>query len=255
MIQLTALALLLQAPAQETLLRAVPEDTAALVYCADPVGFLDRARQNDWVRLFSSDRGEPMLEDLERELTPWIGRSVQRPLRVAVELHGPTFFFQSPSLSGLVTLPPTNRDALVGAMRGWMESRFEPAVPPVPAPIPTGTLLLSRPPSSDAGVSFQRPAAMLDHPELLGLFVGSDVESLSAGVKDLIAAIATESRPTIAEQFLAERTRHEASRSRGLRRLRTPRPTRPTDAWKLPPRAVPSIRGDSWVWRRTLGCT
>jgi hypothetical protein len=124
---LTCLPLLFQSPTAPDLLAAIPEESFMLTYCADPVGFVERARQNDWVRLFASERGEPLLGDLGDLLEPATGRGLHRPLRVALELFGPTYYFHAPSLSGLVTQPPPTRDSLAEAMRAWLRGRGDAA--------------------------------------------------------------------------------------------------------------------------------
>ena len=194
------------APAEGSLLAAVPQDAYVLMHCRDVAGLRDRAELNDWYRLLGSSQGEPLLSELANEFRSGTHSDLDQLLAMAGALEGEIVFFDTQTVAGFVAEPPARRAELTDLMRNWMP-KSDTAARTIQ--LEGGTVELVAWPDELDGWSGRAGhfAAFVDHPQALAIYSGDDSEAVMAalteGITGLVNGGVAERRAPLVSSYLA----------------------------------------------------
>lgn len=186
----------------ESILSLVPDDSVAIAHCEDAAALRSRAEYNEWYRLLASKDGAPLLDGLAREFRSGTDTDLHELLAVAKHLTGECALFVTPQVVGFVTVPPPDRAALIASMRDWLP---DPAADAVSKPLRIGGAqveMIAWRAEDNYGWTARKGhfAALVDHPNVLGLFSGDDIEVLSSTIAASLAGQGDEHRaPVVSE--------------------------------------------------------
>ena len=182
-------------PQSPSLLAAVPDDATVVARCAD-VGLLrDRMERNRWAQFLQTRTGNDLL------LALLLGGSSSdefgKMAEIGSALHGECVMFSSEAVTGFLTTPPTNAQALKAAMQAWMPENSEEYNHASQMMFGAQVDVLAR--SGHA-------AAFVHHPVAFGLFTASNGEGLLAGLKSSLSGLATDHRSPAVHALEARRS-------------------------------------------------
>ncbi len=181
-------------PDDPALLAAVPDDAYALVYVEDAGALRSRAERNDWVAIYRTVEGEPVVRDFERELERGTGRNFEGLVELLLELDGEALFFATDDVSGFLAEAPGDRAALVNALTGWMSEAPQRTLEVADGQVQLGTWRDGR------------SLAFFDHPRALGLYSGSTPEVILGTLATSIGGLVEgEHRAPLVDAFLGAR--------------------------------------------------
>jgi len=204
----TLTALSAPAPAQDAdLLALVPEGSFALAHCNDFAALRSRAERNDWYRLLSSKNGASLMNEFAREFQTETDTDMLELLAIGKQLHGESALFLTRQVAGFVTTPPADRAALLNSMREWMPDAAEGA-PTRSIEIDGAQVEVVAWRDNDAyGWTARKGhfAALVDHPNVLGLFSGDDADVLAQTISISLAGHGSTDRATVVTKFQASR--------------------------------------------------
>lgn len=190
------------APAEGSLLAAVPENAYALAHCRDIAGLRARAERNDWYRLLGSAHGEPLLDELARELHSQTRSEMDDLMTVADALRGEVVFFDTGEVAGFLSEPQANRAALAESMRGWLPEGGAAARRTLE--LAGGSVELAAWPDEIDGWDGRAGhyAAFLDHPLALALFSGDSSDAVLAALTESVAGLGSDRRAPLVSAYL-----------------------------------------------------
>ncbi|MCP3914397.1 MAG: hypothetical protein GY711_02445 [bacterium] len=200
------------------ILAAVPDEAFSVVFCRDVDGMRQRLERNDWVKVHGSRAGEPLMEAAEEGFRSLTYTDLAPSLEIAMQLRASTALFQSETVWGLVTEPPTERTALAAAMRAWLPESVtagDGQATGRTVDVLGARVELARwiGPTSDWNPREGHYAAFVDGPKMMGLFSGDDEESLLRTVRASIVGAGTDHTAPIVGGFVAAR---EGRNARGV---------------------------------------
>ncbi len=201
---------------EASILAMVPESSFMLVHCEDFAALRSRAERNDWVRLLGSKKGAPVMEEWAREFNRETDTDFDELLALGKELHGESVFFLNGPVAGFLTTASADRTSLVEAMRAWLPEAGPEAVSRIRRLGNAQVELVAWPEKEAWGWADRRGhfAALVDHPHVLGLFSGDDVDSLVATLEASLAGFGTDRRAPVVAGF--EAARAKAPRCQGI---------------------------------------
>lgn len=182
-----------------SLLSLVPEESFVIARCDDFASLRSRAERNDWVEFLGSSRGEVLLHDSAREFEVQTGTDLDELLGIANQLHGESVFFSTREVAGFVTVAPLNPASLLETMRTWLPTSGPEAVTQRLEIAGAKVEVTAWPEvkgSSDRQGHF---AALVEHPGVLGLFSGDDLESLSRVLEQSLGGFGGDRRAPVVE--------------------------------------------------------
>jgi hypothetical protein len=198
----------LSAPAPDAqLLALVPDDSFALAHCDDFAALRSRAERNDWYRLLASEHGAPLLAEFAREFQTGTDTDMLELLAVGRELRGESALFLTRQVAGFVTTPPPDRAALLNNMREWLPDAAEGA-PARSLEIAGAQVEIVAWRDNDAyGWTARKGhfAALVDHPDVLGLYSGDDAEVLAQTIAISLGRYGSPDRAPLVTKFEASR--------------------------------------------------
>jgi hypothetical protein len=179
---LLSLANIQPAPADASLLAAVPGDAHTLAHCRDFAALRARAERNDWYRLLGSSHGEPVLIDLGHEFHQQTHSDMDGLLEMASMVQGEVVAFDTGSVAGVIIDPPADRETLAGLMRGWLPGGEAAARRTLE--VKGATVELVAWPEEIDGWTGRAGhfAALVDHPSALALYSGDDSAAVMAAL-------------------------------------------------------------------------
>jgi len=185
------------APAEASLLAAVPDDAYVLVHCRDFAGLRARAERNDWYRLLASSQGEPLLNELANDFRHQTHSEMGELLALAQALEGEVVFFDTGTVAGFVTEPPASRAALASLMRDWMPVGDGAARRALELGSASVELVAWPDEPVEPGGWAGRAghfAAFVDHPQALAILSGDDSAAVMAALNQCVTGLGAERR-------------------------------------------------------------
>jgi hypothetical protein len=190
-----------------SVLSLIPTDSFALAHCEDFAALRSRAERNDWYRLLASNRGAPLLNEFAREFRSETDTDMLELLAVGKQLHGESALFLTRQVAGFVTEPPVDRAALLESMREWLPDSADGA--PARALEIAGAKVEMVAWRDEGGYGWTARkghfAALVDHPNVLGLFSGDDAEVLATTIATSLAGFGSDDRAPVVTAFEASR--------------------------------------------------
>lgn len=195
------------APAQASVLSMVPDSSFLLVRCEDFAALRSRAERNDWMRLFGSKSGAPLMEEMARDFNHETRTDFDELVAVGKQLTGESVFFVNGPVAGFLTEAPVDRQALADAMRAWLPDAGPQTVSSIQQLGDARVELVAWPEEEWYGWTDRRGhfAAFVDHPRVLGLFSGDDLDSLSATLEASLGRMGAADRAPVVQGYEAAR--------------------------------------------------
>jgi hypothetical protein len=186
-------------PQSPSLLAAVPDDATVIARCAD-VGLLrDRMERNRWAQFLQTHTGNDLL--LRFLLGGNSNDEFGKMAEIGSAMHGECVMFSSEAVTGLLTAPPTNGEALKSALQALMPEISEGYNHASQMMFGAHVDILVSDRSESSGAN-----ALVHHPMVFGLFKASNGEDLLAGLKSSLSGLATDHRAPAAHALEARRS-------------------------------------------------
>ena len=190
-----------------SLLAAVPDDANAVARCSSVSLLRDRMENNRWVQFLQTSTGQGLL------INSLLGGGgiddFDKMTEIGSALNGECVMFSSETLTGFLTTPPTNAEALKSAMEAWLPTEGEGYNHVSQLMFGAQVDVLARnmsefdpgllEPSGDA-------IALVHHPLAFGLFTADDGEELLAGLKSSLSGLGTSHRSPLVHALVARRS-------------------------------------------------
>jgi len=195
------------APSEASVLSMVPDGCFLVAHCEDFAALRSRAERNDWMRLFGSESGVPLMEEMARDFNHETRTDFDELVAVGKQLTGESVFFVNGPVAGFVTEAPVDRQGLADAMRAWLPDAGPQAVSSVQQLGDARVELVAWPEEEWYGWADRRGhfAAFVDHPRVLGLFSGDDLDSLSATLEASLGRFGATERAPVVQGYEAAR--------------------------------------------------
>ena len=190
-----------------SLLAAVPDDANAVARCSSVSLLRDRMENNRWAQFLQTSTGQDLL--INSLMDGSAGSEFDKMTEIGSALSGECIMFSSETLTGFLTTPPTNAEALRSAMAAWLPKDGEGYNHASQVMFGAQVDVFARDRSELYGGVLERSAhavALVHHPMAFGLFTAVGGEELLAGLRASLSNLETNHRAPLIDALNSRRS-------------------------------------------------